>query len=285
MKYWKKWVGPHPHPLKHVDDFSENLPSTWKEHGGVFIPMYQSEAMWINFHGGDYPFAVKIAAGKVNALTGQPWSNDLSVTTSGGEVLQDYLVVPDQPWLDGFAIEKGVIRQFVAMPLGEGYTAEEQLTDEAQHGGIQIVCYPIKRKHYHPEERSYSFENAKICGNEIEMGLGLGGRMKQEIFKDKYGLEKWDTTNSSRCFVHIANSSQYRSITGDHPPTQPPTAEQYNKAGLPWFDYYDENQTAQAGSPALDGLKSVGQMGGGDSAGKAPIPGPIVLTPDLKKKC
>ncbi len=29
-----------------------------------------------------------------------------------------------------------MIRQFVAMPLGEGYTAEEQLTGEAQHGGL-----------------------------------------------------------------------------------------------------------------------------------------------------
>jgi hypothetical protein len=32
------------------------------------------------------------------------------------------------------------------MPLGSGYSAEEQITGEAEHGGIQIVVYPMKRK-------------------------------------------------------------------------------------------------------------------------------------------
>jgi hypothetical protein len=31
------------------------------------------------------------------------------------------VVLPEQPWLDGYCVEKGYIRQFVAMPLGEGY--------------------------------------------------------------------------------------------------------------------------------------------------------------------
>ena len=31
-----------------------------------------------------------------------------------------------------------------AMPLGDGYTVEEQLTGEAEHGGIQLIVYPMK---------------------------------------------------------------------------------------------------------------------------------------------
>lgn len=58
-------------PLMRVDDYSDNLPERWNEHGGVFFPMYQSEAMWINFRG-EYPMAIKIAAGKINAITGKP---------------------------------------------------------------------------------------------------------------------------------------------------------------------------------------------------------------------
>jgi len=34
-------------PVEHVDDFADKLPGTWQAHGGVFIPMYQSEALWI----------------------------------------------------------------------------------------------------------------------------------------------------------------------------------------------------------------------------------------------
>ena len=29
-------------PVEHVDDFADKLPDTWRTHGGVFIPMYQS---------------------------------------------------------------------------------------------------------------------------------------------------------------------------------------------------------------------------------------------------
>lgn len=107
-------------PLQHVDDFSDKIPSSWIEHGGVLLPMYQAEALWISFSSpNDYMFAVKVAAGKINAVTGENWSNKLSSTP------QDYVVVPEQPWLDGFCIGKGLIRQFVAMPLGQDYTTEE----------------------------------------------------------------------------------------------------------------------------------------------------------------
>ena len=82
-------------PVEHVDNFADKLPEAWQRHGGVFVPMYQSEALWINFSG-NYPCAVKIAAGKINAVSGEPWSNGLS------DDPQDYAVIPEQPWLDGF---------------------------------------------------------------------------------------------------------------------------------------------------------------------------------------
>ena len=87
-------------PLCHVDDFAEKTSQNWRQHGGVFFPMYQAEAMWIYFHG-SYPFAVKIAAGKVDAVTGESWKNELTKEP------QDYVVIPDQPWLDGFCVQKG----------------------------------------------------------------------------------------------------------------------------------------------------------------------------------
>ena len=77
--------------------------------------------------------ALRVAAGKIDAVTGKEWSPGLHKRP------QDYLLIPEQPWLDGYCVEEGVIRQFVAMPLGAGYTAEEQLTGEAEHGGLQRV--------------------------------------------------------------------------------------------------------------------------------------------------
>ena len=136
-------------PLRHVDDFAERVPERWIEHGGVMFPMYQSEAMWLCFgseydgeRGVEYPFAVKIATGKVSAVSGETWKNGVNRRP------QDYVVVPEQPWFDGYCVEKGVIRQFVAMPLGAGYSAEEQVTGKAEHGGLQVLAYPMNREIY-----------------------------------------------------------------------------------------------------------------------------------------
>ncbi len=267
-------------PLCHVDDHADTVPSGWLEHGGVMMPMFQSEALWLFFQTGydperhaSYPCAIKIATGKIDAVTGKDWSNGLHRGP------QDYMVAPRQLWLDGYCVEKGVIRQFVAMPLGAGYSAEEQITGKAEHGGIQIVVYPMKREVFERRfpkreivyERAMAFDTCCGCAAPAAaMGLAPGGRMKQEIYEDPFDFADWDTAHSSRCFVHIANSLSWRAITGQAPPTIPPTAKQYSQAGLPWFDYYDETARAVEGSGILGKLKSV--LGMGKHKGETPLP-------------
>jgi hypothetical protein len=214
--------------------------------------------MWIAFDGSDDPFAVKIAAGKIDAVTGKPWSVDLA------EEPQDYVVIPTQPWLDGFCVRKGVIRQFVAMPLGKGYSAEEQITGRAEYGGLQIKVYPMRAEIYEqtikPERLS---ERYMLCAPSVcapDMGLAPGGRMRQEIYSHNFGFDVWDRTHSSRCFVHLCNSLVWQSITGQRPPYPPPTAKSYSDAGLPWFDFYRDDVGVLTGSNVLAGLKSVSQM-------------------------
>ena len=85
--------------------------------------MYQREALWIQFQSRSWrPNAVKVGAGRINAVTGKPLTRGLRP----GE--QDYMVCPPQPWLDGFHTGDGTIRQFVAAPLGLGVTVEEGAT-------------------------------------------------------------------------------------------------------------------------------------------------------------
>lgn len=154
-------------PLRHVDDFSSKVPTPWVTRGGILLPMYQSEALWICFHSENiskrdhaYPFAVKIAAGKINAVNGKAWDNGLQADPQG------YVVVPGQPWIDGFCVEKGVIRQFVAMPLGSGYTVEEQITNKAENGGLQIAVSPMLRdkfEKFFPEVSAREPRLDEIC--------------------------------------------------------------------------------------------------------------------------
>jgi len=250
-------------PLKTVDEFASSAPPDWREHGGVMLPMYQSEAMWINFHGPGYPFVVKIAAGKINAVTGKPWGEGLEADP------QNYMVVPGQPWLDGFCVAKGVIRQFVAMPLGSGYSAEEQLTGKAEFGGLQIVVSPMKPELYEKMRSRPTILRHSCLGEALciaraagpDMGLAPGGRMRQEIFEDPHGLEAFDLQHSSRCFVHLANALVWRAVTGEQPPAVPPTGREYANAGLPWFAYYGADTPALEGSSILARLKSVLRLG------------------------
>ena len=46
-------------------------------------------------------------------------------------------------------------------------------------------------------------------------------------------------------------------MTGIEPPVKPPTARDYTKAGLPWFEYYGGDLTALDGAKKLAGLDSV----------------------------
>lgn len=251
-------------PLRHLDDYEAKLPADHVRRGGVIMPMHQAEAAWLYFSGyglPDYPFAVKIAAGKINAITGESLVDGLASDP------QNYLVAPNQPWLDGFRIASGQVGQFIAMPLGQSYTVEEQLTGTAKWGGMQIVVYPMKAEVYERMKEQRRNEPVWVRGlcepndNFFEsFGFSRGGKIRQKIITDRYGLDVWDLTRSHRCFVTVLNSAQWRTVTGEAPPHRPPSASVYTKAGLPWFDYYDDNMDVAAPAAVLGKVKSVAKV-------------------------
>jgi hypothetical protein len=291
-----------PFPLRHADDYKDTVPGAWIERGGVLMPMYQSEALWINFRTG-YPFAVKVAAGKINAVTGELWQTELQADP------QNYMVLPEQPWLDGFAARKGVIRQFVAMPLGAGYSAEEQITGKADAGGIQLQVFPLRAEAYFRSEVAerlpksledlldelvdaelldsrfqFSRSAPLMCSaprimEDAAMGLGAGGTMRQEIFEDRHDFLDWDLSMTTRCFVHLCNSLVWRQVTGSNPPHPPFTAKEYANAGVPWFDYYRDDLSALSGSTVLDKVKSV--LAFGQAKGEKPLSDNSSIEPEL----
>jgi len=246
-------------PLRHVEDYLENLPARTTKRGGLILPIWQAEAMWMSFQSrSKFPVAIKVAAGKINAITGEQWTASLNRDP------QDYMVAPGQPWLDGFAIEKGVIRQFVAMPLGDGYSVEEQLSGEVKWGGLQISVTPLKKEVWEREyllDRSVSYSMEPMaCGSVVpEMGLGAGGRMRQSIERDHRNLEDWDQRATQRVFVTLLHAKDWRSTTGEAAPNHPPTAQKYSQAGLPWFEWYGIDQ-ALPGSDTLSGVTSVSEL-------------------------
>jgi len=270
-------------PLKHVDDHAGRVPQPWLERGGVMLPMYQSEALWLRFQQGDtdqeYPFAIKVATGKQCAVSGKTWRNGLHRRP------QNYMVSSEQPWLDGYSVDEQSIRQFVAMPLGAGYTAEEQLTGKAEYGGMQLEVFPMKRRVFERRfpkvkhiDRMECLASAPVTYCSADMGMAPGGKMTQEIYRDPFHLSDWEIDVSSRCFVHLCNSLVWHSITDAEPPHPAPTAKHYTEAGFPWFDYYSESGKALQGSSALAGLKSVAEIA--DATGTVALPENASVAPE-----
>ena len=119
-------------PLYNVSAFSGRLPESIAKSGGVFLPMWQREAMWIQLETSDSKamYAVRVNIGQVNAISGLTLKEESSEQDyvrikrhppppmgNPPEILTRLqLVVPDQRWIDGIAVEPGVVRQFVAMP-------------------------------------------------------------------------------------------------------------------------------------------------------------------------
>jgi len=119
--------------------------------------------MWIGFRSQSI-FAIEIYVGGINALSLEPKDQDLttllhnyvshakSVRASWvhpdqvGKVplksIQDYVVMPEQKWLDGIATDYGRVRQFLATPLKSGYSVEAQITADEIHGSLQFVIIP-----------------------------------------------------------------------------------------------------------------------------------------------
>ncbi|MER6527199.1 hypothetical protein [Streptomyces sp. NPDC001508] len=270
-------------PLRRVADHPDTVPERWRARGGVMLPVYLREAMWLDFAGSTEPAALQVGVGKVCAVSGRPWSDWLSREP------QNYVVLPRQPWLDGINAGSGTVRQFVAVPLGLGATVEGQITGEEVWGGVQLQSFPLKAEPlaaWHRDQRMLRRRSGPAGGYgaalpmaaaagagpapaaparaAAAMGLGVGGSMRQEVYRDERPARDWADEPAGRVFVHLVTPPQWRRITGEAPPPSPVDRAAYTRAGLPWFDYYDEEAADLAATDALGAVKPVGDWLGDD---------------------
>jgi hypothetical protein len=301
-------------PIRRVADFPDTVPEAWRARGGVMLPVYLREAMWLSFGGTTQPAALQVGVGKVCAVSGKPWSDRLSRKP------QNYVVLPRQPWLDGINSGKGTVRQFVAVPLGLGATVEGQVTGEEVWGGVQLQSFALKEPQlakWREDERrraerarampqfggygaampmaappapgSVPAPAAAPAGGArraaAAMGLGVGGSMRQEVYEDDRPLKDWADQPGGRVFVHLVTPPEWRRITGEAPPPSPVDRAAYTRAGLPWFDYYDRDADDLAPTDTLEGVKPVGDWLGDDhEPWQAPTTGQVMPLKDAQGK-
>ncbi|OJA13312.1 hypothetical protein AZE42_12741, partial [Rhizopogon vesiculosus] len=160
-------------PLYNVAEFTHILPQDMVEKGGLFFAMYRKFdqmrlTMWLRFTG-NKPFAIRIYVGGVNGISGEPMIPNMATLLkrqNGIEKKKDYIVVPEQPWLDGIATGPGVVKQFVAVPYGSGYSIEHQITGTETTGGIQFEVIPTY-------QTLVRFDGRDIYRTPRELGLSI----------------------------------------------------------------------------------------------------------------
>lgn len=247
------------------------VPEAWVHDPGVVVPLWQTEATWISFSCG-YPFLVMVGAGAVNAITGEPWSPEPDFDR------QNYLEAPDQPWLDGFPANPdeaavGTVRQFVAAPLGRGYTAEEQLTDAPAVGGLTLVVAPLRAEHHVPVPDWEAMPLAPGSGPDggpvmafsaapppEALGLGGGGRIRQIVAEAEHPAGHWDLDAARTVRVHIADAESWERLTGRAPHPAPASAADYTAGGGVWFELEQDGAALDPTGSPVAGLESVGTV-------------------------
>lgn len=90
-------------PLYSVSEYTNRLPDNVYQNGGIFLLIWSREAVWMNFHPKKRKCALRVFVGRVNAVTGKTME-EAKVVNQSLEGVQDYLVVPGQPWLDGIHV-------------------------------------------------------------------------------------------------------------------------------------------------------------------------------------
>lgn len=150
----------------------------------------KTQAVLQNYDYAEYE--IRVFVGGINVVTGRKW-DDESLKPNDE---QDYIVVPPQEHLDGIAMGESMVRQFVAMPIGSGYSIEKQLTSKEDIGGLQLEITPKTAQMKLFDERgeiriSFTYLTPRTrglsAGQHIDMkrwGSGslpcLGGKVQKE---------------------------------------------------------------------------------------------------------
>lgn len=237
-------------PLRPATDFPDTLPASWLKQTDFLMPMNASDPFLIRFIS-NYPFAVKLAAGNLDAVTGGPQLAGLQKEP------RNYLVV------SGESTVKGVQERSFVLPLDAGCEVNEQFFPDQKIGRIHLQICPLRVESYFGEEVAHSIPPTLreyfawfVYGPSLRARWAEIKRMdekqRSEPLTDEFGaivlnrkyedeldwryirelgdlreVADWDQARSKRCCVHVCNSSVWRRITSTNPPQARLSAECY----------------------------------------------------------
>jgi len=145
--------GPH-FPIFDVSEFTSEADNTTSllpaglADGTALIPMYQKEALWMDFNVRE-PVALKCVCNGNNVLTGQT-DVPLLMKIKKSHIWppnaqQNYMILPQQRWLGNRNAGEGQMAQFVPAPLDDASAADAQMSGAASNA-IKISAFPLLKQ-------------------------------------------------------------------------------------------------------------------------------------------
>lgn len=193
-------------PVVPVETYADTVPAEWKKHGGVILPVQECEAMWINFERGggnngrsSEPVAVQVAAGSINAVSGEIYQPSLQ------QKPQNYLLCPPQPWLDGFnSGVQGSVSQFVVATLGSHITVEAQVKRQ-----MRITVAAAGNPEQAEEAQKFHAEDEKVGGLQIQVRSKMSTDF--QVLLDEAASSGSSSSSSSSSGAELLNAAIRRS--------------------------------------------------------------------------
>ncbi|KAH7110760.1 hypothetical protein EDB81DRAFT_831581 [Dactylonectria macrodidyma] len=230
-------------PVVNMKHLEGKLPESMTQKTGVVVPMYPREALVLSFlshshdtsryiygrgsPGGAQDLAIKVLTGGINAISGLP------ATEGVASDRQDHITVPAQQRLDGFNVVskdgRGMVRQFVSMPVGEGYSVESQITGVEKYNGLQLILAPPfigpckfwldKGRERRLVELSRLNESSSSIGLAAGMRLRMSGKDLTELWRKRHekALDRLDSESWSASGKSFGQNTSRRSLCGIRP--------------------------------------------------------------------
>lgn len=238
-------------PILKTEDFEATLPKAMLAKGGLLMPMLQREAMFISFETmkplrpaisklpspvmEENSFALRILTGGVNTISGVACG-------AARTQQQDYLIVPLQRRLDGYVAKEGdAMRQFVAMPLGSGYSVESQVTG-VELGGLQLECVPrlICEVLFGLVGTEKPKVPLDVMRTPQELGLTSGQSLVMTPVEGAVREHPWDWDEAENCILEWRDGTKHDDGPGIVESPKPPmfsrpayVSDLFQAAGLP----------------------------------------------------
>jgi hypothetical protein len=126
-----------------------------------------------------------------------------------------------------------------------------------------------------PPAAAAPYARGRVQRSSGALGMGVGGTLRQRVYKDPYGLSAWDRSTATEVLLYVLAADRYALLTNRSPPPSPITAAAYAAAGIPWFELQDRASEAVSGAPALRKLRGAGKapVGRADRAATNAMPG------------